>query len=367
MKQWKLLGSLAVAVACACGGSSKSDGGGGGVDGVALEDVPRELADATCARLLRCNPLLDAIVRQQDCGDAVERLLDNSGWDDLTEAVDDGRASYDGEAMESCLQAFEDVDCDDLDSEPAACNDAAVGTVERGEDCTVDIECERVDDFCHFDGQCPGTCSAPLSAGDECTDDDECEGSLGCSDETGRCVEPAGEGDDCDGGVAPPCADNLICIGDDDEQETAGTCMRFEEVFVGEAGDPCDIDAGPLCESGAACVIAVIDDELVSECMGLASAGEDCNLGLPNACKPGTFCMGLSLTGLLAGETGTCQPLGEDGDACDDLNPCSLLSTTCVQGECVGRRDNGVSCDADVECGSENCLDGGCAPSSACE
>jgi hypothetical protein len=327
------------------------------------------LAGATCEYLLRCNPLAGALLDQPTCQNAFQSTFENSGWDDVLQAVEDGRASYDADAMATCFDGYGDLDCGDLGVEPASCADAAVGTVARGESCSVDIECEGADDFCHFDGECPGTCSAPLDAGDVCEDDDECDEPLTCSDDTGRCVEPGGAGDECDGGVAPPCAENLFCLGDDEEEATPGTCMVFDEVFVGEPGDTCDFDKGPLCQPGSACTISVVDQDAVMECSELADAGEDCHLGLPNACMPGYFCAGQALADVLAGETGTCEPLLEPGDDCDAFNPfgCGVFGASCVDGSCVGRRDNGVQCDTDLECWSNKCLDGGCAPSSACE
>ncbi|HEY6724389.1 MAG TPA: hypothetical protein VI197_10160, partial [Polyangiaceae bacterium] len=66
-----------------------------------------------------------------------------------------------------------------------------------------------------------------------------------------------------------------------------------------------------------------------------------------------------------------CEPYAEAGDDCD---PATLLmcglGALCLPDDsgarCVARKANGVACEVNGECWSDHCVDGGCAPESAC-
>ncbi len=364
---WTLVG---LSCAVACGGSSSSDDSSGSGATLALEDVPAAYAETFCGLMERCNLFVQAFVPGKDCENYFLKTLDNQGFDSLVDAIEDGRASYDGNQMRACLDALADRDCDELDgAEPPSCEQAAAGTVDEGGDCTADIECEG-DRICVFDDSCPGKCSDKLGAGGECTDDDRCRDGLVCSSDTGRCVAPAAEGEDCEGGVAPVCEGTLFCLGQDDEEGIAGTCRAMDDVFTAEPGEECDLEAGPLCEEGAACVVVFEDNEAHFECRALAKVGEDCSLGLVNPCERGSFC---AWSGAML--QGTCEPQLEAGEDCNPAwfgackfdSVCVADSEDPTTGRCVGKKNNGVSCASNNECWSEHCVDGGCAPTTACK
>ncbi len=366
-----VLGSLVVLLcAGACGGSSSSDDGAAGL---ALDDVPQAYAEAFCEIAARCNPYVKALVPTENCESYFLNVISNQGFDDTVDAVDDGRAKYDGKQMQHCVDTIKARSCDELSApDPESCDLAAVGSVQRGDACTTDVECAG-DSICQFADSCPGTCTAKLNAGDSCSGDDQCKDGLVCSDDTGRCVAPAEEGEDCEGGVAPVCTDNLFCIGANDDEGTAGTCQTLEDVFSAKLGEECDFENGPWCEEGAACVITGIDtDGLITECAKVAQDGDDCNFGVLNPCQPGSVCRGPDLSEIASGKfTGTCEPQGKAGDDCDPNTVAACaFGTLCLESgsgaRCVALKDNGVSCDSDAECWSEHCVGGGCAPTSAC-
>lgn len=355
----------------ACGGSSNDDAAADAT--VSLAEVPAAYASVFCDLTARCNPFFEAFIPEGECEVFFINTLNAQGFDEIVDAVEDERAVYNGGKMQECLDELSARSCDELgDPDPESCDQAATGTVERGGDCTTDIECEG-DSICHFADSCPGTCSAKLNAGEACSGDDQCKDGLDCSDDTQRCVAPAQEGDECEGGVAPPCAsDSLFCLGDDEEEDTPGTCRAVADVFTGEPGDECNFDDGPLCREGAACVIMDLDPatgEIALECVEVVDEGEDCRFGAPNPCEAGSYCADISLAAL--DFEGTCEPYAEPGDDCDPavLLMCGL-GAVCVPNDsgarCVARKDNGVACEVDDECWSENCVDGGCAPESAC-
>ncbi|HEU5074292.1 MAG TPA: hypothetical protein VFU02_08965 [Polyangiaceae bacterium] len=290
LKRTLLASSVPLMLLGACGGDSDDDGGFDA--GLPLAEVPAAYASVFCDLTERCNPFFKAFIPGNECEDYFISTLNAQGFDDIVDAVEDDRAIYNGEKMQDCLDELSARSCDEIgDPDPESCDEAATGTVERGGDCTTDIECEG-DSICQFSDGCPGTCTGKLNAGDTCSGDDQCDDGLVCSGDTQRCVAPAQEGDDCDGGVAPPCAsDALFCLGDDEEAGTAGTCHAADEVFTGKPGDECDFEEGPLCEDGSACAIVDLDP-LTLECVEVAESGEDCPFGAPNSCEAGSYCAG---------------------------------------------------------------------------
>ncbi len=367
LKRTLLASSMPLLLLGACGGSSGDDAGSDA--GLPLAEVPAAYASVFCDLTERCNPFVKAFIPEGECEDYFISTLNAQGFDEIVDAVEDDRATYNPAKMQDCLDELSGRSCDEIgDADPESCDEAATGTVERGGDCTTDVECEG-DSICEFSDSCPGTCSGKLNAGEACSGDDQCEDGLDCSDDTRRCVAPAEEGDDCEGGVAPPCAsDRLFCLGDDEEEGIPGTCRPADEVFTGEPGDECDFKEGPLCEDGSACAIVSVDP-FTLECVAVVAEGEDCQFGAPNPCEAGSYCAGVSLATLDV--EGTCEPYAEAGDDCD---PATLLmcglGALCLPDDsgarCVARKANGVACEVNGECWSDHCVDGGCAPESAC-
>lgn len=368
LKRTLLASSVALVFLGACGDTSDDDTDFDDA-GLPLAEVPEAYGAVFCNVTSRCNPFVKAYIPADDCVDYFISTMRAGGWDEMVDAVEDGRAVYNGDKMQACLDELNGRSCEELDDpEPESCEEATTGSVERGGDCTTDIECEG-DSICQFSDSCPGTCSGKLNAGEACSGDDQCEEGLDCSDDTHRCVAPAQEGEDCDGGVAPPCAGiGLFCLGEDEDEDLPGTCRPIDEIFTAEPGDTCSFETGPLCVDGSAC--ALVDLDPVSfECTEIVAEGEECQFGLPNACEAGTYCAGLDLAA--ADVTGTCEPYADAGDECDPdaLLMCGI-GASCEaddsEARCVSLKENGVGCEADDECWSDNCVDGGCAPEGAC-
>ena len=362
-------GVIALGMA-ACGGSSDDDSS---PPTLALEEVPAAYAKALCNLYQRCNPFARAWLPDSDCEAYFQNTIENQGFADIVDAIDNGRATYNGQQMASCLDSISSRACEDIDApDPESCDKAALGSVARGEDCTTDIECEG-DSICDFSNSCPGVCAGRLNAGEACSGDDQCKDNLTCSTDTDQCVEPALAGEDCEGGVAPVCADALFCVGDDEESSTPGTCKPVAEVFSAQTGEACDLDEGPYCVEGAACVVdELTEDGATFQCVKVAGNGEACLLGAPNPCEPGLRCAGLDITSDPPVIEGTCAPTLSAGAECDPILPFDCgFNAACIPDandvhHCVSPKNNGVSCTLDAECWSENCNGGGCAPTSAC-
>jgi hypothetical protein len=185
---------------------------------------------------------------------------------------------------------------------------------------------------------------------------------LQCSSETKLCVQPVGEGDDCEYG-APPCGPGLFCWGKDDAKKVPGTCKPAGDAFSATAGGPCDLTAGQLCRQGSSCVadsLSLALSQISWLCVptGSYAAGAECKPGLPDACASGTYCK--TGTGLAA-LSGTCKPIPSVGQACaSGFTPCQP-GAVCVSGTCQNLVANGVSCTGDAMCYSQHCgASGGC-------
>ncbi len=163
--------------------------------------------------------------------------------------------------------------------------------------------------------------------------------------ETGRCASvsgasgpepapPAGAGSPCE--VSPQCAWPLLC--------SDGICQEVAPTF-GAEGEACDPQLGKpeLCTRGLVCGVSLSVDQ---EAMMLIVDG---------ACRPASPAGGPCY--LLT----ECEP----GHLCAGSNPQMLQP-----GQCVAARQNGESCELDIECDSGYCkalgAQGQCSSRSAC-
>lgn len=367
MKNWVCWMGLFSAIGC--GGSDEEFTSNDQPD-LELSDAPAALSEAVCDALFRCIPLQGAFLGSvEQCAEIFRAEFTAASFNMIEDAVEEERVVYDQEAAQGCLDALDSADCSAIDLRYIdECNDVFTGTVERGDDCTLDEECSG-ESFCLFEGSCPGACSGLLSAGEGCVEDEHCEPGLVCSEATARCVAPSDEGQSCGMGQ-PQCAQPFLCLGEDEDAGEPGVCVAAEQAFSRTEGEDCVFigDDPALCQEGLACRIEDINatDGIVAVCREMVQAGDECGLALPSMCESGHYCEGIDLE---AGElSGTCAPLPESGDDCADalFTPCQI-GLICLDGTCTERKNNGQSCEIDTECQSDNCVDGGCAPLSPCD
>ncbi len=220
-------------------------------------------------------------------------------------------------------------------------------------------QCNAIACACGYDTLANGSCDANLTPGtddpEDCFGTSSCYGAaclldlnLGCSADaqcgsgncectdascsTRRCSQlpcPCGYNSDgatasCDGTLTPGLDDPEDCI-------AAGSSCY---------GGSCKKDNGQSCGADAECGNANC------ECTGATCSARQCSA---------TAC----LCRYDSGANGSC-----DGDLTtgqDDPEDCTALGFSCWAGAC--KRDNGQSCLADSECGSQNCecIDAACA------
>lgn len=346
------------------GGTAGSGGGGtggtGGAD-VPIDDLPGLYASAQCDLVKKCyGPIWDIISLGEDC----ETTYGTAIGDELgrfKKSIEDGKTVYDGTKVTPCLEALKAAKCDELETSPAACDEVLVGQVELGGACQTNEECATTA-FCKLDAACPGTCTAKQDVGVACQDDDDCREGLKC-DET--CVQPAAKDGACGGGVAPDCGGALFCLGENEDEGTAGKCVGLDEAFVGKLGEPCLQDA-PLCEAGLSCAISVDGQGQPSwACVARSAAGAACNLAFPDACPVDEYCDPVPQT-----VAGTCKKRPTDGQACAEPafgDPVCAANTRCDAGVCTARRRLGGNCVDDAVCFTDFCSDGKCASKGSCE
>jgi hypothetical protein len=340
-------------------------GCGDGDASVPLADLPPKLAEGMCAAFRNCyGPVFDLFLNGADCVAVTEQRIRNGTFPMLQGKIDEGKLVYHDNKAQACLDELAARTCAQmLDRDSPACLAALDGTVAIGGDCTLDEECQGKALCRSASGTCPGQCAALLVAGQACSEDGDCQDGLQCSKETRLCVQPAGAGQACEYG-APPCGPGLLCLGQDDTNQTPGTCKTPADALSAPAGGACDPASGLLCQSGSSCVAESLDllgASINWQCVTTGSypPGGDCKPGFPDACAVGNHCQTGSGSAALSG---ICTTIPAAGEACGSGMSQCQPSAVCVSGICQNQVANGVSCTGDAMCYSEYC-----GPSGGCE
>jgi hypothetical protein len=352
-----LIGFLPLTLAAACGGSSSDDDG----ESVPLEELPAAYAEAYCDALERCaGPLLDIFLAGEDCvaltTTRVQEELPN--WQ---AAIDDGRMTYHGEQVETCVADIGARSCEAFNERGGdACSAVFEGATAVGQPCTLGDECAG-DARCEFDSGCPGRCAPLGGEGEDCGENDDCASGLVCN---GTCEQPAGAGDLCQAGNAD-CSLGYLCVGADEANGLAGNCRTYDEVFAGGQGEGCDIAGGEWCSADLVCQVDTITaDGIEASCAANVGSAEPCRLAVPDQCPDDEFC---DVPAMMI--EGTCKPRPTIGQACAGLGgDVCAAGARCNAGTCKGLTALGGSCADDDVCYSENCsLDGECVSGNSCE
>lgn len=277
-------------------------------------------------------------------------LASNTGTRDIVDpnliaAVSDHSVRYDGDAAGRCLEASARRTCDVTDADGRAPDDdclrALRGTVDENGACAIDAQCKS--QRCELEA-CPDACCA------------------------GTCIGPPADPRPI--GFSSSCSSSSQCV-TGSYCAASRTCERLLVVDM-----PCT-DASE-CAYGLGCA------GTPRTCKPLPALGDDCP---DRVCRDdGTYCA----------PSGTCEPLGLDGDPCTSSAACSpfyrcdrtqqrcrhgaavgepcasslqcaAVGTYCDTdtGTCAARKSQGEACDLDDECESASCL-GICSPPVVC-
>jgi hypothetical protein len=283
--------------------------------------------------------------------------------------------TFDGKSAADCFAAIDGIDGDECalaNERPLddACETTLRGSVEEGGECDINDECAP-DLICDTNLACPGECAPRRLEGGMCGGDDECASGLVCSNVTQLCVQPRAEGQSCGGGVEAQCDGGLACLGEDQMQMQPGVCRPFDDIALVGENEPCDLEAGTLCDSGLSCVVVTLAGPAFA-CRRIPVSGGTCGIGFPENCPKGEYCP-ITAVDLVAGTLeGNCIELPTEGETCAarliEGSPRCEAYARCdtASGTCMALRDLGESCSSHEACYSGACENGGCVARVAC-
>lgn len=295
---------------------------------VDYEDLPEAQVDAYCEFLTRCGLFHDV----DYCVEVYAPIFDADP--DLDAAIDNGTVIYDDAAAKECLGAIRDASCDaDFgDFAAEACDQVLQGTIDDGGACWISAQCiggACIVDAC-METCCVGTCT---TAPPDAAIGQPCGGGQGCAGgycdfNASVCAAYKPAGAACD--LDQECGD-LYCLGGTCQASVAegAPCVDFE---CGALGLDCDVDSGT--------------------CQRLRGEGEACNPAA-DICSLGLVCPEASAI---------CSRPGGVGSPCDDILSFDCAAGTWCDydfvtgdGTCQPRKAAGGACERDDECDTGYC------------
>ena len=320
---------------------------------------PDAFAQAVCQVQAQCRR--DAKYVEQQCEDDAKSLYGA----DLDKALKAGRATFDAQQAQACLDGLRARGCANNTPDVVACKQAVKGTLAVGASCDWLYECAK--GLCTPDvgGSCPAKCAnvggagAPCDNGcderqglrcidnvcsklheadDKCSSDDDCDAGLFC-DGFGKCSTRGFQQASCDGD--DQCAAGLWC----NRSPEGGLCSP-------------QIATGKSCtaSSAEAIAFACVDGDL---CKGFSFAKTGATAG---TCAPagevGASCVATAqITGCgngLACVNGTCAEKPVSGP-CTQTGDCKEGFAYCDGAQCQALKSDGAACGSNEECASRNC------------
>ena len=344
--------------------------GAGGVVEIPIEDAPAAMAQAACGALARCatESGIELVYGDEDCVTLTTQTNYDAIYGTLAESMANDRVEYHADLMPACVEAYENLVCEEADHFPMACEDALEGLVDVGGSCWNSTECVS-DAFCDIKLGCPGVCTNKLPANVACNDGDFCAPGLTCFQ--GKCAPLAGESAACGGNVAPECQPNMLCVGGNVFTSTPGKCLPFDGLFDWPQGAACSVWDFELCAYPLHCAINTNVLTLKGTCEPGVAAGAACRFSVPDQCPAGQYCA------LNVGVNGTCTDLPGASEPCASglilKNPCQAyhrcVETTPGTKTCYAMANLGEPCEGDEMCYSGSCSGDAtpvCVPPNSC-
>lgn len=291
-----------------------------------------ELRNALCERVFQCpekaaffNFLFGRYASEQDCKDSGFSFVDPSDVEEVTNAVNAGRITFDVAAANTCLNDLKTKlaagrCATKFDGDlPSSCANAFKGKVEIGNVCVTDESCGE-NAYCDIaDTGCTGTCKAHQMDGQTCVDEECLEGSS-CND--GTCVKKGSVADGASCTEDEQCGNTSNC--------SEGVCTTISDATIANMGESCGLGgAPPLCKPGLVCT----DINFMTgtgTCGTPKAAGGDCYLFAE--CGPNLRCEGANVGTRTPGK---CVAVGGVGATCDTALIDCQTGLTCVNDQCA--------------------------------
>ena len=323
---------LALLVLAGCGGS------------LTIDEYPAALRDAYCKYETRCGAFPD-ISTCEHANIGLPTTIDVS----LKEAIDKGKATFDGGLAQDCLDAFGAQTCDTTDEDSrsfalAKCRTIVKGTVGSGGACALGAECKSgtctiptCPDAC-CQGTCMGDAPPPLGgSGAACTSSSMCAAGFFCDFTNQVCAELKPAGATCNS--TTECAYNLGCAG-----TTTRTCKTLPKL-----GEPCPDgvcrDAGNYCNGASQCAKIGLEGEACAQASGQCSPFYPCDTTTNKCTKAPSL-----------GQVCTARCFDED----------TFCDTGSAAPTCIATRPDGQTCAVSSQCQSNHCDQGSGAGSGTC-
>lgn len=317
---------------------------GCGAPEIPIGEINQRLAEADCARYVRCGVYLT----QADCMRFARPLAPVTP--SIAGAVAAGLVDYDPVEAAECVDERTAMSCSSADADVRLADTSTVcrGLLRAGrkigDPCTLGAECATRK--CSFDGAvfpsevCPigGHCAEAdhhAARGESCADN-PCAPNLQC--ETGLCEPLLPRGSPC---FSPSdCDFGLTCF---------GTCVPPPKL-----GEPCG--DSPFFNGSCGFTIGVACDPATMTCEPLPRAGDLCEPGFgADHCAGGLWC---------DPTTNACTPLPRVGASCLRMGRCdagAYCKTLIDEGDaiCLPFVDDGSPCVSANECKSGTCSSAG--------
>jgi len=344
----------------ACGPPASDSGGGGGGGGApaTVEAAIDNYKDALCAAFTTCEDTVQsALVRQfffELGGDRIilaysdksrcDAVLGSNAAKAMRALIDADRVTVDLDKAQGCFSAMRSS-CE-LELQIEACREFLAPNQQLGEACGDPQEC--VSGVCSAaSGQC-GECVSPAAIGEACNEEVKCAQGGRCDNQSDQCVAET-----------PKVATGQAC--ESDLSSLEGNCENPMDLCVddvcktlglAQAGEACGETTEKLCALGSICIdeLCVSDPVAVGDTCQLPD-GED-ELKRSALCPMDSRCDTL---------TSSCVALASAGDDCSGNSECRDGSYCTPDNICGAAQGDDADCEADAECASGKCADGGCS------
>jgi hypothetical protein len=251
---------------------------------------------------------------------------------DFAAAFSEGRATFDEQVAEGCMEAIKASICGE-DFAADACDGLVTGMVADDANCVMGGECAEDGSTCaSLDTECYGTCGGTVCG------DQVCPSNQRCDFGTETCVNYAGDGEACElSGECDPSMD-LACNYDPDA--ASGTCVAEGSVAAGEF---CANDS--VCAADHYCA----DDDT---CQPDRQDGESCGFG---ECAEGLVCnydFDASMGTCVAEESVAQDEFCYDSTVCAAGLYCDISEDVCKPADKAAGEDCvfDLECDGDLVC-----------------